>query len=366
MRLHVSGLSAGSSYTVTLRNVETAKGVLPAIAARFAVPAQSVPDFLGSVAEASSYTPILATPNLASIAAQNFTGTFKYDLDARKMLDDPFDRIAFAMELVTKNEGEVRWVWVSMDAFTDNPMMIGIPYSGTGIYWQRMVTDMTVARSDTVSGSVTAGEHLDGNIEFWSSNYGVRTGLAGIGGDGSRFDFNDTPDGIPTNSGYGSMQVHNWRTGETLFAFNKFGGGQQNWLDLGIGTNTDGRQPDWTQTDTAQWFSSGKIYAFVRTVPSPSDAFGTPLDFIAQPRNRRVKAHQSVCFAARALGATSYRWYKNGAPVPGGNGPILEIPDVVGPNAGTYKVLAIGPDGASFSDEATLTVIRDGTVLHLR
>ena len=55
-----------------------------------------------------------------------------------------------------------------------------------------------------------------------------------------------------------------------------------------------------------------------------------------------------------------------GAPVPGGNGPILEIPDVVGPNAGTYKVLAIGPDGASFSDEATLTVIRDGTVLHLR
>ena len=366
LRLHVSGLVAGSSYTVTLRNVETAKGVLDAISARFAVPAQVVPDFLGSVAEASSYTPILATPNLASIAAQNFTGTFKYDLDARKMLDDPFDRIAFAMELVTKNEGEVRWVWVSMDAFTDNPMMIGIPYSGTGIYWQRMVTDMTVARSDTVSGSVTAGEHLDGNIEFWSSNYGVRTGLAGIGGDDGHFDFNDTPDGIPTNSGYGSMQVHNWRAGETLFAFNRFGGGQQNWLDLGIGTNTDGRQPDWTQTDTAQWFSSGKIYAFVRTVPPPSDAFGTPLDFIAQPRNRRVKAHQSVCFAARALGANSYRWYKNGAPVPGGNGPILELPDVVGPNAGTYKVLAIGPDGASFSDEATLTIIRDGTVLHLR
>ena len=225
---------------------------------------------------------------------------------------------------------------------------------------------MTVARSDTVSGSVTAGEHLDGNIEFWSSNYGVRTGLAGIGGDDGRFDFNDTPDGIPTNSGYGSMQVHNWRAGETLFAFNKFGGGQQNWLDLGIGTNTDGRQPDWTQTDTAQWFSSGKIYAFVRTVPSPSDAFGTPLEFIAQPLNRRVKAHQGVCFAARALGATSYRWYKNGTPIPGGNGPILELPDVVGPNAGTYKVLAIGPDGASFSDEATLTVIRDGTVLHLR
>ena len=123
LRLHVSGLSAGSSSLVTLRNVETAKGVLDAISARFVVPTQVVPDFLGSVAEASSYTPILAT----------------------------------------------------------------------------------------------AGEHLDGNLEFWSNNYGQVLGLAGIGGD-----------------------------------------------------------------------------------------------------------------------------------------------------AGTYKVLAIGPDGASFSNEATLTVIRDGTVLHLR
>ena len=63
LRLHVSGLSAGSSYTVTLRNVETAKGVQDAISARFAVPAQVMPDFLGSVAESATYTPILVTPD---------------------------------------------------------------------------------------------------------------------------------------------------------------------------------------------------------------------------------------------------------------------------------------------------------------
>lgn len=74
-----------------------------------------------------------------------------------------------------------------------------------------------------------------------------------------------------------------------------------------------------TQTGAAQYFSSGKIYAFVRKVPPLVDEFGTPLDFIAQPLNRRVKVHETAYFAARAIDATSYQWFKNGSPIPGAN-----------------------------------------------
>lgn len=367
LRLHVSGLAAGTSYYVTLRNVETAEGVLDAVSARFDVSAQGgMPGFLGSVAEASSYTPILATPNLVPIPAQNFTSTFKYDLDTRRVLESPFDRIAFAMELVTKNEGDTWWVWVSMDSFTDDPMAIGVPYYGSGIYWQQTVTDMTVASSGNITNPLTTGEHLDGNLEFWSNNYGGAVGLAGIGGDPGKYDFNDTVSGDPTGLGYGSMQIHNWKAGETIFAFNRFGGGQSGALDISIGTWTSGNAADWTQMQTANSFSSGKIYAFVRKVPPLVDEFGTPLDFIAQPRNRRVKVHETAYFAARAIDATSYQWFKNGSPIPGANASILELSDVGRRDAGAYKVLAIGPDGASFSKQVTLTVIMNGTIMRFR
>ena len=190
---------------------------------------------------------------MVPIPAQNFTSTFKYDLDTRRVLESPFDRIAFAMELVTKNEGDTWWVWVSMDAFTDDPMAIGVPYYGSGIYWQQTVTDMTVASSGNITNPLTTGEHLGGNLEFWSNNYGGAVGLAGIGGDPGKYDFNDTVSGDPTGLGYGSMQIHNWKAGETIFAFNRFGGGQQGWLDISIGTNTSGNALDWTQTGAAQY-----------------------------------------------------------------------------------------------------------------
>ena len=57
-----------------------------------------------------------------------------------------------------------------------------------------------------------------------------------------------------------------------------------------------------TQTGAAQYFSSGKIYAFVRKVPPLVDEFGTPLDFKVDVDSNRLE--QEMIFYIEKLDIT--------------------------------------------------------------
>jgi sialate O-acetylesterase len=74
------------------------------------------------------------------------------------------------------------------------------------------------------------------------------------------FDFGDGV-GDPVD-GYGSMQVHNYKAGQTLFALNHWrqGGGG---ADLGIGNST-GNTRDWTFTASAGSYSYKRLRVLVR------------------------------------------------------------------------------------------------------
>ena len=354
-------LVAGTVHTVTLRQVRTSAGIVPELAAAVTVPAAlTLPEgVVANVGEVSDYRPVLGFTfaEKKDLYASSFAGGVDYDLDERDHVG-PFDRVAYCVSFTEKGTGKSCWTWVSMDAFTSDPYQLGIPYYGSGIYWQRQVTNMNVWGTTVSNAKLTTGTGLRGNLEFWSSNYAYGTGLPDIGGNGGAFDFNDIPVADPLVNGYGSMQVHCWENAETVFAINRFGGRNNGWLDFGIGTFTDdASRADWTTLQHAQYWTDHKLYVFVRPKAVVPSEYGEPLMFFAQPISRRGKIHQTVRFVASAEGATSYQWYKDGAPIPEATGPVLELTNLGTGDAGSYKVLAIGPASATFSDAATLTVI---------
>lgn len=350
-----TGMEVGTVHEVVLRGVETLGGTAAELTTSVTIPPpfEKAPEFLGGVKEASDY-------RLVQVLDRNFGSNVEslitpaYDLDESLVVSD-FDRVAYAMELVTAGEQpESRWVWVSMTAFTDDAQLLGLPYHGSGIFWQQTVSDLTVDCSDTVT-NITKGEHLNGNLEFWCTSYGGNPGLPGIGGTGS-YDWNDTVEGYEKfDAGYGCMQVHNYEKGETLLAISHFGGAETSRiLDVGIG-NAEGNKPDWTQLGNANQFSARRLCVLVRP-RKVAEPFGEPLEFVIEPLDRKVKAGSLVRLVASAEGATAYQWYKDGVAIAGATDSVLELKSAKVSDGGVYKVLAIGPDGASFCTPAKLTV----------
>jgi sialate O-acetylesterase len=148
-----------------------------------------------------------------------------------------FSQIAYLLEL-QKGQGEIKYAFTSMDAFTDDVKKIGIPTVDSGARFMQQVANLTVRSNVDGIETVTASD--GGNIEFWPGNYGGLNQKQIPGADDKLFDFGDQPsDKIP---GYSCMQVHNWKSQQTVFAFNKWNSGP---VDLGIGNST-GKTRDWT------------------------------------------------------------------------------------------------------------------------
>lgn len=105
---------------------------------------------------------------------------------------------------------------------------------------QDNVTNMSV---DSNYSTVTNTSSTTGRLEIWPWNYGPG---AQIGGDNSKYDFDDTHSG---GSSYGSMQVHNLSAAQTVMAWNHHGYGVSN-PDIGLGNNPpplgSNEHPDWT------------------------------------------------------------------------------------------------------------------------
>lgn len=177
-----------------------------------------------------------------------------YDVDNREKIKQPFDRIAYFMELTT-DDGTAQNLYVSMDAFTDDLGKIGVPTAASGAFFQQNVTNMNVYSN--VNGIVTGTGLSGGNIEFWPGNYGGRN-VTNVANANDAFDFGDEAHG--RGDGHGSMQVHNHDAKQTLFALNQWRSGSR--ADLGIG-NRPGKDADWTFAGNAGSYKAKRLRILV-------------------------------------------------------------------------------------------------------
>ena len=166
-------------------------------------------------------------------------------------------KVAYFMDLAGKDGGR-KWVYVAMDAFDPNAIRMGVPTVATGSEFQQMVSNLEV-RSN-VEG-VKTGSFPDGNIEFWSTNYSPGNAKQIPGASSSKYDFGDT---INQVGDHGSMQVHNYREGQTVFAYSNFAVGKD--AAFGIGNNPDPNgNPDWTFVKSGRNYNSATLYVLVQT-----------------------------------------------------------------------------------------------------
>ena len=171
-----------------------------------------------------------------------------------------FSRVAYLLELESM-DGTVDWVLTSMDApESARAVSLGVPCRA-GERIQGRVSGLTVRSNRSNVKSVT--NYDGGSVEFWAPNYGQRKMVDGIGGDDTRYDFNDSPNlGQGAEVGYGSMQVHDWKSGATIWALNNFNGDAT--CDIGIGNNEDGDHPDWTFMHNASRWRTRRLSIFVQ------------------------------------------------------------------------------------------------------
>jgi sialate O-acetylesterase len=180
----------------------------------------------------------------------------RYNVDRSGSFTGGFDRVAYFLEL-QKSGGSLDYMYVSMDAFTDDVKKVGIPALASGAVFQVDVKRLNVMSN--VRG-IEVGEGLDGgNIEFWPNNYGQNNAMSVPNASSGAYDFGDEMAFPP--EGYGCMQVHNHAARQTLFAINQWrsGGG----ADLGIG-NRGEEAPDWTFAGNASQYDVKRLRVLVR------------------------------------------------------------------------------------------------------
>lgn len=178
-----------------------------------------------------------------------------YTTDKRAQINKPFDRVAYFLE-VTGSDNNTQYVYVSMDAFTDDLGKIGVPTVVSKAHFQQNVKNMNVLSN--VKG-VTIGNGLaGGNIEFWPNNYNANNKAGVPNASNELYDFGDEPS--DPEDGYGCMQVHNHDARQTVFALNHWVEGEK--ADIGIGNNP-GDQKDWTFTGNAKSYEHKRLRVFV-------------------------------------------------------------------------------------------------------
>ena len=241
-------------YTVTVSNVcdltPNHRAILPGSTATFlSVPTSGA---FNNAPEAANYTLVysLSIPNRASY---NATGV-PYDVDNHHAIHG-FSRIAYYLELQPA-DSPPQFVWVSMDAFTDDPAKIGVPAAGTAAFFQQYVTNMNVLAS--VRGVVNGRGLPGGYLEFWPLAYSPNNVANVPHASSLLYDFGDQA----TVGDCGSMQVHDTAAAQTIFAFNHWAAGQVRAIDLGIG-NSPGSNPDWTFAGNAPAYRTKTLQVFV-------------------------------------------------------------------------------------------------------
>lgn len=190
--------------------------------------------------------------------APNYSTGITYAIDRRAQISG-FTRIAYYLEL-QQSGGPLNFVWASMDAFTTNVDLIGVPTLASSAFFQQSVSNMNVQSS--VAGIVTGTDLTGGNIEFWPSNSSPANSAGVPNASGSAYDWGDSP----SAGNYGCMQVHNHDARQVLFAFNRWGG-VGGIADIGIG-NRAGNYLDWIFAQNAATYLLKTLQVFVLPVPA--------------------------------------------------------------------------------------------------
>jgi sialate O-acetylesterase len=207
-------------------------------------------DYLAvKVPEASGYK-LVYDLDLGKLGAN-----IKYDVDNTASLKGEFDRVAYFLEL--RGPQGVTYSYVSMDTFTTDIKKIGIPTVASGAKFQTLVKNANVISNvKDIPNGMFAG---DCNIEFWPNNYGQMNAAKVPGASDAAFDTGDLIDALA--DGYGSMQVHNFKAKQTLFAINNWKAGVN--ANIGIGNST-GETKDWTFVANANTYSQKRLRVLVR------------------------------------------------------------------------------------------------------
>lgn len=186
-----------------------------------------------------------------------------YTLDFSERYDKAFDRVAYFVELVTAG-GVTQYVWTAMDAFTENPRYLGVPFT-TNEVGQVFVTNLDVASN--VSGIQTGTAMSGGFLEFWPWNYGSQNALNIPNASGSTYDFGDS---LTMSGDHSCMQVHNYEAKQTLWSVTGWNRAGYT-TGLGIGNRTTS-QPDWTTAQNAYTYVHRRLHVLVRPKPLPAPA----------------------------------------------------------------------------------------------
>jgi sialate O-acetylesterase len=210
-----------------------------------------VPDFLSSLPIAEEYT-LVYDLDLTKLGRE-----IRYEVDNSGKIES-FDRVGYLVELKASG-GDERNLFVSMSAFTDDVHKIGVPTFASKARFQTAVGSMDVFSN--VNGIINGTAIATGNIEFWPDNYGPINAADVSNASSTVYDFGDQMS--PPLDGYGSMQVHDFGAGQTLFAINHWAAG--NGADIGIG-NSPGPQLDWTFAGNAAGYSAKRLRVYVRTI----------------------------------------------------------------------------------------------------
>ena len=231
----------------------------------------TVPDnVFAFVPEATNYL-VLYRMDIPNDLRLGSTLKAPYDLDNSTVITEPFDRVAYYVELQTNPGQPLSWVYVSCNSFSQDPKLLGVPALAAGGVFHQPVTNLNVYASAGLSVATGAGLG-NGNIEFWGWNYDQNNAYGVPGASDTTY---DTGDAIDTAGTYGSMQIH--RAGQTLIAYNSWGaytadsGYPLSGDDLGLGTQPTG-QPDWTFAANCFRYSYKRLYVLVRPLAPVSIA----------------------------------------------------------------------------------------------
>ena len=158
-----------------------------------------------------------------------------------------FKRIHYMLELTRKN-GKLEYVFVSIPAFTADARRIGLPL--TDYQQQRHLENIWL------HSNVLQLDHQPyvGIIEITSGNYRTRNehGIRGASNE-----LHDIGDELLKGIGYGCFQIHDRNYRQTIFAINNWRNPSR--MDIGIGNNPNmkkGQHPDWTFSKNAKEYSS--------------------------------------------------------------------------------------------------------------
>ena len=165
-------------------------------------------------------------------------------------------RVAYYLELT--DASGTQWCWTSFEPWTQVPKRLSLPV-GAECLAQQKIANLNV-RSN-VSGIKEVTNCQTGNIEWFPFNSAQGCVLPDIGGSGTYFDWNDTPN-TSGSANYASLQVHNWGAEQTLISVGHLNGNSK--VSIGIGNRPGSTNTDWTFADNAASFTSRKLHILVQ------------------------------------------------------------------------------------------------------